>query len=271
MERVFITGAGSGIGRATALEFAKQKCGLVLTDIDPDAVHRVAEEARSLGGEIVDSVALDVSDSEAMRAFAKKCDKSGVSLSVIVNNAGIGAAGSFLDTSLDSWERVLSINLMGVVHGCHFFAPQLVKRGRGHIVNIASVLGLIGLPNVSSYAASKFAVVGLSQSLAAEFHSKGVSVTAICPGLISTDIIDHAEMSGSESLEGREKLSSFFRKRGTSPAAVASAIVRSVRRGKSGIVTVPAQAGALHLTQRFAPRLLSFVARKGNKVNKLFS
>src|SRR5438067_7254087 len=205
-----ITGAGSGIGRATALAFAKQGARIVACDVD-DA--RLASLKAELGDRALAVRKVDVSDRAQVAAFAAAVD----TVDILVNNAGVGLGGSFLDTSLDDWDWLLGVNLRGVVHGCHFFIPKMVARGQGgHVINISSILGIYPAPNVTAYVASKFAVLGFSQSLRTELAPHRIGVTAICPGMIDTAIVEDGRMAGRIG-DRRERMTAAFKK-GTPPS-----------------------------------------------------
>jgi NADP-dependent 3-hydroxy acid dehydrogenase YdfG len=205
---------------------------------------------------------VDVADRAQMASFA---DAVGTA-DIVVNNAGVAVGGSFLDTSLDDWDWLLGVNLKGVVHGCHFFIPKMVARGGGgHVVNISSILGIYPAPNVTAYVASKFAVLGLSQSLRAELEPHRIGVTAICPGLIATQIVADGRMSGGVS-GNKGKLVSTFKQRGLAPEKVAAAILDAVRTNPA-VRTVGKDAWAIHQLVKVAPRT---VQKLGSTLSKRF-
>jgi NAD(P)-dependent dehydrogenase (short-subunit alcohol dehydrogenase family) len=182
-----ITGGASGIGKAVAEELASRGCDVVLGDID-DA-EAVAAGIRSRGGKASAS-RLDVTNFEAVRNLVDRTVAAKGRLDYIFNNAGIAVAGSVEEHTLESWRRIVEVNLMGVVHGVHAAYPAMLKQGFGHIVNTASTAGLLATPGAASYSTTKHAVVGLSKSLRAEAHSRGVRVSAVCPGAIRTPILE---------------------------------------------------------------------------------
>jgi NAD(P)-dependent dehydrogenase (short-subunit alcohol dehydrogenase family) len=256
---ILITGAASGIGRATALRLAREGARLVVCDVNQ---HGLDEVARELGGALLLSRRVDVSDRAAMRAFADEVHALVPAVDVLVNNAGVGLQGGILDTSLDDWDWILKINLGGVVHGCHFFVPRMVERGRGgHVVNVSSVLGYFGAPGVIGYATSKFGVLGLSESLRAELAPRGIAVSTICPGIIDTGIIASTRFVGERDGEGvRAKVQSLYKKRKYGPEKVAESIARAIRRG-TPVVPVSPEAWALYLIKRITPGLGGPVGR----------
>ncbi len=260
MKLVVVTGAGSGIGRATALAFAKQGAQVAACDVDQARLDALRAE---LGDHAQTIRKVDVADRAAMASFAEAVGTP----DVIVNNAGVAVGGSFLDTTLDDWDWLLGINLKGVVHGCHFFVPKMVQRGAGgHVVNISSIFGIYPAPNVTAYVASKFAVLGLSQSLRTELAPHKIGVTAICPGMIATQIVADGRMVTGSLDAGRSKMVNVFRERGLAPEKVASAILDAVRTNPA-VRTVGKDAWALHQLQKLAPRSVNKLA---NSLSKRF-
>jgi len=260
---VVVTGAGSGIGRATALAFAKEGARIAACDVDNARLE-------TLRGELGDRALLvrkvDVSSRSEMRSFADAVHALVPAADVVVNNAGVGLGGTFLDTSLDDWDWLLGVNLRGVVHGCHFFIPKMVDRGAGgHVVNISSILGIYPAPNVTAYVASKFAVRGLSQSLREELAPHKIGVTAICPGMIATSIVADGRMSGSAG-KRKSKVVDTFRDRGAPPTKVADAILDAVRTNPA-VRPVGTDAMVIATLQRVAPRAL---AKLGGAIQRRF-
>ena len=222
---VVITGAGSGIGRATALAFAAERARIAACDVDQARLDALATE---LGDRAVLVRKVDVSDRAQMKAFADEVHAKHAAADVIVNNAGVAIGGTFLETSLDDWDWLLGINLKGVVHGCHFFLPRMVERGAGgQVINVSSIFGLYAAPQTSAYVASKFAVLGFSQSLRVELAPRGIGVTAICPGMINTAIVEDGRIS-SALQERARRVAAAFRRRGANPDVVARAILDAV-------------------------------------------
>ncbi|HWU89112.1 MAG TPA: SDR family NAD(P)-dependent oxidoreductase [Kofleriaceae bacterium] len=247
---VVVTGAGSGIGRATALAFAAEGARIAACDVD---AARLAALRAELGERALVVERVDVADRAQMAAFAEAVHARVPAADVVVNNAGVGCGGDFVGISLDDWDWLLGVNLRGVVHGCHFFVPKMVARGAGgHVVNVSSILGIYPAPTLSAYVASKFAVLGLSQSLRAELAPHRIGVTAICPGMIATSIVDDARTSGE--LHGRKaKMSALYRRRGAKPEVVARAILDAVQANPA-IRPVGRDAWVIWAMTRVAPR-----------------
>jgi short-subunit dehydrogenase len=258
---VLITGAASGIGRQCAFSFAEHGAALILTDIDAGGLARTALLCRKLGSQ-VEEHRVDVSDARAMGALADHVHARIACVDVIVNNAGVGVAGSFVGTALEVWDWAMAINIKGVVHGCHFFIPKMIERGQGgHVVNVASLAGLVASKRMSVYSATKFAVVGFSESLHQELAPLGIGVTTICPGVINTPITRNAKLTGDLDSRPayRDSMSAAYHKRNYGPEKVAAAIVDAVRERK-GLVPVAPESWLLYYMKRLAPRLATALA-----------
>jgi NAD(P)-dependent dehydrogenase (short-subunit alcohol dehydrogenase family) len=255
-----VTGAGSGIGRSTALLLARLGARVHAGDIDAARAAEVVAEIESSGGRAI-AYPLDVTDPAAVEAFAESVFAADGAVDVLHNNAGVGHGGPVEQTSLEEWQRVLGVNLMGVVHGIHFFVPRMLEQGRpGHIVNTASLAGLVPVAELAPYATSKHAVVGLSESLNAELSPRGIHVSAVCPGLINTPIIAAAHLEGELGAQ-RERIQRFYERFGSSPEVVAKAVVDAIVRKKI-IRTVPRHHVVLNWgLRRISPRAAQPLAR----------
>jgi NAD(P)-dependent dehydrogenase (short-subunit alcohol dehydrogenase family) len=249
-----VTGAGSGIGRATALALADEGCRLVVCDIAEGPLQAVSAEL-SAKGSLLLAARVDVSKRAEMEAFAAQVHALVPAVDVLVNNAGVGLSGGLLDTTLEDWEWILSINLWGVLHGLHCFVPRMAARGAGHVVNVSSGLGLVAAPEVIGYCTSKFAVTGLSESLRAELGPKGVGVSTICPGFIRTAIFRDTRARGVGGEEKRAKIARLVEQRGATPEKVAAAIIDAVR-GDKGVVPVALEAWVSWWLKRYVPWVL---------------
>lgn len=252
-----ITGAGGGIGRATAVRFAHEGVRrLVLVDIDQTSAERTAELATAAGARTwVRRV--DVSSAPEMEALARwVAEEPGVP-DILVNNAGIGVAGPFLATPLPVLERLVGVNLWGVVHGCRLFAPLMRQRGRGHIVNVASAAAFAPSTILPAYSMTKAAVLMLSESLRVELRRDGIGVSAVCPGLVNTDIVHtttYVAHDPERSATQRDAAIHLYRRRNYGAERVASRIVTAVR-GNRAVMPVTAEAYLLRGLSRLSPRL----------------
>ena len=261
---VLVTGAGSGIGRATAYAFAEAGARVVAVDRDAEAAARTAEMARLLGSPAAWAESVDVSDEQGMEELAEKVAAEYGVVDVLVNNAGIGLTGSFFDTTPEDWKKVLDVNLWGVIHGCRLFGGQMAARGQGgHIVNVASAAAYQPSRALPAYSTSKAAVLMLSECLRAELAGQGIGVSAICPGLVNTNITATARFAGVDAEEERrrqKRTAKLYGMRNYPPEKVADAVLRAVVRNAAVVPVTPEARGA-RLLARVAPRVLRAVAR----------
>jgi NAD(P)-dependent dehydrogenase (short-subunit alcohol dehydrogenase family) len=258
-----VTGAGSGIGRSTALLLARRGASVLAVDIDEVAAERTAAECREAGSAIAGARRVDVADRPAMEGLAAEVHGTHGPLDVLVNNAGVGLTGRFTDTSLDDWAWIRSINLDGVVHGCALFGPPMLERGRGHVVNVASALGYVATTTEPEYVTTKAGVLALSQCLRADWRREGVGVSAICPGVIDTPIItERTRFRGDQaSARKRRRMERVFQ-RGHRPEQVATAIVDAIEHDRA-VVPVGWEARAGWLLHRLGPVPLQQLFARG--------
>jgi NAD(P)-dependent dehydrogenase (short-subunit alcohol dehydrogenase family) len=252
-----VTGAASGIGRATALALAARGLTVICADLDEEGAAEAGVPYR-----------VDVGDSAAMRRFAAwVLDEHGAP-AVLVNNAGIAIGGSFFDHSVADWRQTIDVNLMGVVHGCLFFGPQMAARpGRGHIVNVASAAAFTPSGALPAYSTSKAGVLMLSECLRAELAGTGVGVSAICPGFIATGIYRAARYAGVDAAEEtrlRELAERIAGRWAPGPEAVARAVIRAIERDRP-LVPVTAGAWGAYALSRISPALMRRFARAGGE------
>ncbi|MEU2773373.1 SDR family oxidoreductase [Streptomyces sp. NPDC007162] len=261
---VLVTGAGSGIGRATALAFAEAGARVVAVDRDGAAAARTAELVRLAGAADAWAETADVSDEQTMEKLAEKVHRAYGVLDVLVNNAGVGLSGSFFTTTPEDWRRVLDVNLWGVIHGCRLFGARMAERGQGgHIVNVASAAAYQPSRALPAYSTSKAAVLMLSECLRAELADRRIGVSAICPGFVNTNITSTARFTGVDEAEQRrrqQRSARLYGMRNYPPEKVASAILDAVARNRA-VVPVTPEARGLRALSRWAPRVARRLAR----------
>jgi NAD(P)-dependent dehydrogenase (short-subunit alcohol dehydrogenase family) len=189
--RAVVTGAGSGLGRALAVELARRGGSVVVSDVDPARADQTASEIGAAGGRAFAHVC-DVTDVAQVEALADEADERMGGVDLVINNAGVAVGGPMEDISMDDWRWIVDVNLWGVVHGCHVFYPRMKGQGRGYILNVASAAGLLAPPELGPYNVTKAAVVSLSETLHAEGKPHGISVTVLCPTFFKTRILEAA-------------------------------------------------------------------------------
>jgi NAD(P)-dependent dehydrogenase (short-subunit alcohol dehydrogenase family) len=257
-----ITGAGSGIGRATARALARHGAKVHIADLNAEAA---AAAAREIGGGAVDH-ALDVTWPEDLETLAEAVFAADRRVDILHNNAGIGHGGDIDTTTVEDWQRVIGVNLLGVAYGVQAFVPRMLKQGYpATIVNTASEAGLIPVARMAPYCASKFGVVGMSEALDAELRSRGIRVVALCPGIINTAIVRDGIMRGQLGAD-QAKIVAFYDKHGASPDTVAAAVLDAVARPRPIVVSPRSHVLAPYLLHRLSPRLAQPLARTVTKI-----
>ena len=227
-----ITGAASGIGAALARALANHGCRLALLDRAEAPLQAVAAALPGSTAHVV-----DVTDAAAMAATAEAVVAAHGATHVLINNAGTTVVGSFLDHSTADWDRVIGVNLLGVVNGCRAFLPHLAKADRAWIVNQSSLFGLMGVPGQTAYCASKFAVRGFTEALAGELAGSSIGVTIVHPGGVNTAILDNGK-AGDGMANGAavlDKLKRFFARNAIAPEVVADVVVDAIRRERTRV------------------------------------
>ncbi|HET7736156.1 MAG TPA: SDR family oxidoreductase [Nocardioidaceae bacterium] len=249
---VLVTGAASGIGRATAVLAARRGARLVLTDLNP--LDGTLEEITGVGGTVELSRSLDVSDYDAVMALAKDVHDTLGSVDVVMNVAGISAWGTVAALEHHHWRDMVEVNLMGPIHVIEAFVPGMVDAGRGgHLVNVSSAAGLIGLPWHAAYSASKFGIRGVSEVLRFDLRRHGIRVSLVCPGGVDTGLTETIRIAGIDKASPAfVKAQSHFRRRAVTPEQAAAAILRGVSRNRY-LVYTSADIFLAHTLQRLFP------------------
>jgi len=257
-----VTGAASGIGRAIALRLAREGAHLFLLDINVAELSKVVHAAKQLGVEAVGNQC-DVSDPKQIARSSKQVLNRWGTVDILVNNAGITYYGQTEKMSQEHWDRLLAINLHGPIHFTRELLPVMLDNREAHVLNVASICGLVGLGRVTAYTTSKFALVGFSESLRAEYGRRGLGVTALCPGLVDTNLFSSAPLANDSK---KKKLPPKFLL--ATPEKIAARAVKAIYRNQ-GVVVMQPYARLLHLSKRYCPWLLDrlhHVSRRRQKI-----
>jgi NAD(P)-dependent dehydrogenase (short-subunit alcohol dehydrogenase family) len=252
-----VTGAGSGIGRALAQELARRGAHVVISDINSERIESVGKGIQDGGGKTT-VLTVDVSDYEAVKNMVENTVSEHGRLDFIFNNAGIAVMGQVRDYTIDDWRNVIDVNLYGEIYGIFAAYPIMIKQGYGHIVNTASIEGLVPFPGTASYVASKFGIVGLSHTLRMEAEPLGVKVSVVCPGHIETAIFDDGKTANVDRETAMKPL--LMVPSGT-PEKCARVILRGVEKNKATILVTPT-AWIFYWIQRISPGLMFFLQKK---------
>jgi NAD(P)-dependent dehydrogenase (short-subunit alcohol dehydrogenase family) len=249
---VLITGAGAGIGAATARAFADRGGLVVAVDIDEVAAKQTAEACRAIGSQEAIAYGCDVASPEAVTDLAAVVHAEHGPLDVLVNNAGVGLTGELLGMTLADWHWARGVNLDGAVHCLRAFGPAMIERLRGHVVNVSSALAYVPRATEPAYVATKSGLIALSRSVRADWGRSGVGVSVVCPGVTDTAIADHTRFVGrQDDPRVRARTTRLFR-HGHPPGKVAAAIIDAVDRDRA-VVFVGWEARAAWILQRAAP------------------
>jgi NAD(P)-dependent dehydrogenase (short-subunit alcohol dehydrogenase family) len=251
---VFLTGAASGIGRATALAAARHGAVLFLTDVDEAGLLRVVEEIRTTGGEVAYAAPVDIADHDAVRAMAAEITANHGAMDVVMNIAGIASWGTITAMPHSTWQRVVDVNLMGPIAVLEYLVPPMVEAGRGgHVVNVSSAAGIIGMPWHAAYSASKFGLRGVSEVLRFDLARHRIGVSLVCPGGVDTGLTETVQIAGVDNTSATFRtLQARFKKRAVTPEKAAAAILKGVRKNRYWVYTSP-DIYVAHLAQRYFP------------------
>lgn len=234
-----ITGAASGMGRSLALDAVQRGADLVLTDIAADGLDRTVADVGAAGGVVRFSGVADVSDHEAVHAFAAAALAATGHVDIVMNVAGVSAWGSVDRLTHEHWRRMIDINLMGPIHVIEEFVPPMIKAGEGgHLVNVSSAAGLFGLPWHAAYSASKFGLRGVSEVLRFDLRHHGIGVSLVCPGAVDTPLVNTVDLVGIDrDTPKAQRFIGLFTRHAVSPDKAAQAIIRGVERNRYMIYT----------------------------------
>lgn len=257
-----VTGGASGIGKATALAFARRGANLILCDVNQAGLAETEQQIRAMGRDVL-AQRVDVANRDEMRNFADTVHARVDAIDILMNNAGVALGAGMLDTTVEDWDWIVGINLWGVIHGCHYFVPAMVKRGRGgHVINVSSTAGYVAGEALLAYSTTKFAVLGLSEALRDELSRHGIGVTAVCPGVINTPITQSARMRGVQATPAiRDGMIEAFRRRNYPPERVADNILKAVQRNRA-VAPISPEAWFAYAVKRLAPWAIAWMNRR---------
>lgn len=265
-KKCFITGAASGIGRATALACAARGAELFLTDINQEGLDATVAAVRAAGGIVVEHRALDVADFDAVQAFAGRIHSTAGSLDIVMNVAGISVWGAVEDLEHRHWRKAVEVDLMGPIHVIESFVPEMIRAGKGGtLVNVSSAAGLFGLPAHAAYSAAKFGLRGISEVLRFDLEPHGIHVCLVCPGAVDTGLVETVDLVGiSATRSDLAELREGFRRRAVTPEAAAAAILRGIDR-KEYLVFTSRDVRVGHFFQTKLPFLYERAMRRKNR------
>jgi NAD(P)-dependent dehydrogenase (short-subunit alcohol dehydrogenase family) len=252
--KVFITGAASGIGRAMALACARERARLFLTDITADSLDETVALAKEAGATVAWAQAGDIADHATVRAMAEEITAEHGAMDIVMNVAGIAEWGTITAMPHESWQRLINVNLMGPIHVMEYFVPPMIDAGNGgHLVNVSSAAGIIGMPWHAGYSATKFGLRGVSEVLRFDLRRHGIKVSLVCPGGVDTGLTQTVRIAGVDTESRRfQKALGRFRSHAVSPDKAANAMLKGIRRGRFWVYTSP-DIRAVHLLQRYFP------------------
>lgn len=252
-----VTGAGSGIGRALAKELARRGAHVVISDINPERIRGTAECISGSGGRVTSST-LDVSIYDDVKTMVEDTYSTHGRIDYVFNNAGIAVGGPAEAFSIEDWRKVIDVNLYGVVYGSSLALPIMVGQGFGHIVNTASIEGLVPFATNPSYVTSKYGVVGLSNALRIAVAERGVRVSVACPGFVRTAIFNDSKLIG---MDRKKSIEAINQLRGITPEQCALAILRGVERNDA-VIVITGFAKFIWWLHRLCPSLVMRLMQK---------
>ncbi|MDY6906255.1 MAG: SDR family NAD(P)-dependent oxidoreductase [Thermodesulfobacteriota bacterium] len=249
-KRIVITGAGSGFGRAMAVEFAKMGWKIGIAEINSERAAETATLVSDAGGEPVEIIC-DVTKPEDLTAAAAEVKRLWGGVDILVNNAGVAAAGLIENTPLETWEWILTLNTKSIIYGCRAFIPLLKEQGAGYIVNMASNAGIASLPEMGCYNVTKAAAISITETLRSEMAAHNIGVSVICPTFFKTNLMDQFT---SPDENQRKMANAFFSKTRFTPEQIARHVIKGIKKKKFYIITQP-DAKFTWYTKRFFPEL----------------
>ena len=264
-----ITGAGSGIGRALAKQLNAQGCKLVISDINEQGLEETVQSL-SRKDVLVEPHIMDVADKSAFQAWAKRISNEHGHVDIVINNAGVATAAPVEESKYEDIEWLMGINFWGVVYGTMELLPLLRKSPQGHLVNISSIFGVVGIPTQSAYNASKFAVRGYTEALRHEMAGSNVHICCVHPGGIKTNIVRNARLTDVNTSRD-EAVADFDKLANTTAESAAAQIIRAIEKGKKRLL-IGWDAKYMSLISRLLPvsyaRFLPGLGDVGNNIKQ---
>jgi len=258
---VLVTGAGAGIGRAIAVEAAQRGANLAICDIDGKRLKKTCKLLAEHDIEIVSRV-VDVTDHSSVKDFASLVHESTDAVDILINNAGVAIAADILETSMEDWEFIIGVNLMGVVHFCDAFCPAMIERRQGgHVVNIASMEGFAAMAGFGAYSTTKFAVVGYTDGLRQELSEYDIGVSVVCPGVVRTELTAGMRARGDYDEGIAERIHQAHEKSSFGPEKVASAVFAAVA-ANTPLRPVAPESWITYYANRLSPKATSFILKQ---------
>lgn len=236
--KVLITGAASGIGRATAIAMARLGACLFITDINDEGLKQTGALITDAGGTVGGLQAFDITSLEEMQAFAREAHAKSGPIEVLINNAGIALFALVEDMRHEHWAKVINTNLWGAIHAIECFLPEMIRAKKGHVVNVSSTAGLTGAPWHAAYAAAKWGLLGLSEVLRYDLRQHHIGVTVICPGAVDTPMKHSVEiLNVDKERPSSQKILHRFEKHAVSPEYVAGLMIKAIEKRKFLVIT----------------------------------
>ena len=271
-KKCFITGAASGIGRATAVDMGKLKAELFLTDINEKGLEETVKIITDEGGKVSKFKALDISKYDEVKQFAEEIHGEFGAMDILMNIAGISIWGEVQDLEHEHWQRCIDIDLYGVIHGIEFFLSEMIRAGKGgHMITVSSSAGLFGLPWHSPYSAAKAGVVGIHEVLRFDLRRHNINVTIVCPGAVKTPLMNTVEIIGIDQTdpvvsEKVAELKGKFADRAVSPERAAELIIKKGLRKKKYLILTSFDMKLLYWSKKNFSPIYKIVMKKLNKL-----
>jgi len=249
-KRAVITGAGSGLGRAIAMELAQENWNIIVSDIKEERALETLQMVKQAGGN-GHAVHCDVRNISQIEAMASRAFDKWGGVDLMVNNAGVTCGGHIASTPIENWKWIIDINFWGVLYGCQVIIPRMKQQGWGHIVNVASIAGIVSMPEMGAYNATKAAVISLSETLRAEVAPDNIGITAVCPSMFSSNLIESLRCETEE----QHKIAKYlFDTASMNAAQVARHVIRAVKKNRLYVLPqFDAKFG--WLSKRLSPKL----------------